>query len=1222
VFISAMVSSAQNVIESAPIDPTDVNKHPSVEVVYTGRLYGYFRVPSKQSGTAGFQPCRQSGDNDSQAAQKFLANRQRYHSAILVGAGDNFAPRREARFFDPPPANPDTANKDYRPRNKEHYEWDWKDLQQGAWVVPEEIGNEALEYQVHHSEATIRADNVACFLAEAGFKAIVPGKHDFYFGPERVRQLARLLASMDRPNDYPKPEEYVAVQMLGANLVIKTSRVEASPPTPDQETWEWPVSVMNLQDGKSVYPWFSSIQVRIMDFTPDSEVPAFLKNRVSEKQARSEDDFLEILKEVIEKTPKSIEDQKHLVDLRNRLEAFRKDSVHVCLSGIDRRPITPDDQCLKDRNRQVFVSGNAVVDEVAWDTEKSGRFSAVTAGENYQLILEQPQENQKSIFHRLRFSVFRPFFYFPHRVPWEHFDPDPYVYLKDKKVAIFGVVDSDIGQHIGLLNFSWLNVDDQDKVESKLKTEVSAQDPVESLREQLRHFKWKYYPNDSNDPVLRVLLAQMSPQRAKMLAAQFPEFQIVVTAADEFQGTSEVDQSTVWSPERTKSGTFVAVPSPYFYLDRQDLEGLLHFGTIRASQKEARKWRLEAEVTDGLPLPVEKHDQTKPSQEFKGRIEGHLRKCLPANAASDVTGWSSIDQIRRLALCAMRESKGADVALIQRRDFYDEFTADDFPIDPAQETDPRKQKERIQQILDRIIWKGDLLTLLYVPGSALKKALEQSDKFKVSDSSFLSLADEEGRGLDYLGIYFDKETKQYLVDEMPLDEKKIYAVATSDYIGAGDTGYPDLAAAALNPRIRPSQYPAEMDTISSIVCRRLFDSREDKEEFCVGPLASADRIAVSGPQQNKQPSFGKRLLKLEPFKWPPLTPLEAATSIEQRAQHHPIWTLALRNFSLGFLNLSNNLTDAQIGRKFAGVSTSGVNAKNTHAVTVALDTRLSRSSHRNEFFVSTGIDFSELSTGDVAPKLSQLKNRWIGELGFVSHVSGGRSKDRFGIVLTLHAEGPLQRPFTTFTLGTKDSLKIIQNRSVLLLPRTGLRWQNGANFFEVGGQAGEEIHALSGYRFNTQGAIVECLSRTGQTFADCITNLSTPPMALIMKDSVATAILQTRPRAGLYWKYGLSIPFGSKVKYELNQEESQEADFFFNFHADNASDTKFLDRSKHSLKFAIWPSFSIGPTLRLLLYQNKVNRDFLFQKQLGFEANFTFNLFNGREKVVQLRQKP
>ena len=99
-------------------------------------------------------------------------------------------------------------------------------------------------------------------------------------------------------------------------------------------------------------------------------------------------------------------------------------------------------------------------------------------------------------------------------------------------------------------------------------------------------------------------------------------------------------------------------------------------------------------------------------------------------------------------------------------------------------------------------------------------------------------------------------------------------------------------------------------------------------------------------------------------------------------------------------------------------------------------------------------------------------------------------------------------------------------------------------------------------------------------------------------------------------------PFGTKVKYELNQEENQEADFFFNFSQDNATDTRFLDRSKHSLKFMIWPSFSIGPSLRLLLYQNKVNRDFLFQKQFGFEANFSFNLLNRREKVVQLKHKP
>jgi len=222
----------------------------------------------------------------------------------------------------------------------------------------------------------------------------------------------------------------------------------------------------------------------------------------------------------------------------------------------------------------------------------------------------------------------------------------------------------------------------------------------------------------------------------------------------------------------------------------------------------------------------------------------------------------------------------------------------------------------------------------------------------------------------------------------------------------------------------------------------------------------------------------------------------------------------------------------------------------------------------------------------------------------------------------LHAETPLRQPFAIFTLGTKDPLKITQNRSVLLLPRIGMRWQNGDNFFEVGGQVGTEIQAFGGYRFNTQGSIVECLPSATRTFATCITENSTPPMTAITKDSGATTILQSRPRAGLYWKYGLSIPFGSKVKYDINQQGNQEADFFFNFPQDNSADTRFLDRSKHSLQFTILPSFSIGPSLQFLLYRNKVNHDFLFQKQFGFEANFSFNLSNHREKMVQIKHKP
>ena len=54
----------------------------------------------------------------------------------------------------------------------------------------------------------------------------------------------------------------------------------------------------------------------------------------------------------------------------------------------------------------------------------------------------------------------------------------------------------------------------------------------------------------------------------------------------------------------------------------------------------------------------------------------------------------------------------------------------------------------------------------------------------------------------------------------------------------------------------------------------------------------------------------------------------------------------------------------------------------------------------------------------------------------------------------------------------------------------------------------------------------------------------------------------------------------------------------------------------------VWPNFSIGPTLDLLMFQNKINRNFFFQRQIGFETKLTFDIFNRREKGVQVKPKP
>jgi len=40
----------------------------------------------------------------------------------------------------------------------------------------------------------------------------------------------------------------------------------------------------------------------------------------------------------------------------------------------------------------------------------------------------------------------------------------------------------------------------------------------------------------------------------------------------------------------------------------------------------------------------------------------------------------------------------------------------------------------------------------------------------------------------YVGIHYDEEQKEYLVNGVPLDPNKLYSVATSDFVSGGDTG--------------------------------------------------------------------------------------------------------------------------------------------------------------------------------------------------------------------------------------------------------------------------------------------------------------------------------------------------------------------------------------------------------------------------------------------------
>jgi hypothetical protein len=1200
------------------------------DIIYTGRLLGYSRVPSLQAFNARPGCPETSEADDSEAATDFLGKRNAaaHKKAILVGMGDNFSPQLEARIFEHPKQSPGT----YAVGNKELYFSDGTQWHFYRAVPP------AVEKVISDGFGTIPTDNVGCFLRAAGFSAIVPGKHDFYFGAERVRELARFLARTNRDYDYEP------VQMLGANLVLQTSPIapKSIPPTLKEKPWfnpEWTsdYEVMNISDGSSVYPWFTYVKIQI------AKLP---NNEYAREALRDEFDKAT--------SPISLSDLPALVGKARKLsgtaltelEGVEKKahdftgSFYICPStgnpnalpekvANDCKPLNVASGQVRLVNGTIayflkldpLVTGDKLA---AGETIEQGKtihgdikhFSTLITGRNYGLcnIISKDQTDC------LRFSVHTPFFYFPHRLPQatsSYTDPDPYVYIHDR-AAIFGVVEPDLASQVGILNFGWKNLG------KGLTTKLSVEDPADALRQQLDYFEVQH----KDFKGLKILLAQTSPQRAKVLATRFPEFQIVVSAADLEQATSELTMTTTWNPDGT-AGSLVAVPAPYF--DSKTRKGWVHFGMIKA-EKKSNSWTLSTNSLEPQAI-AEKED---PASTFWDEIK-KLPNCYsPSKSLSGKTP-SNQDYLKLLVLCTMRERLSADVALIQARDLFEKLPLlDDSAAAPAgtrrmlsRPTTPSATAPanagNFQQMLDRLIWKGDLLTLLYVPGSALKKALELSETFETEENATLSLVVDRGRKLETLGITKDKITGEYLINQLPLEANRIYAVATTDFIGAGDTGYPDLATAALNPKTHPAAFPEKLWSISSLVCRKIFPLSSNANLYCLDSIDSDDYLDETVAAQNpphRQPSAFDRFIDALPFKGPAaeIVPKTIDAAVEQKAQRRSIWRLSLKDLSVAFSSLNNNFTDEEIAEKFAGNTTPSVQAKHSQDFHFGLDVRFSRSSHRRDFFIEPGIDYKSQTTGDTPEKeqVSQINNRAFAEAGFVLWRTPGRPVPNVGLNLSLHAETQFQRPFSNFTLDNNDPLKIYQPRNIVLLPRLGFRWQNKDDYVEFGGQAGKAFNAFRGFAFDTANGEILCVVSPAQSIDDCITENS-KTIGGITKDSPVRVLSEDRPRAGIYWKSNFSIPFGSRVKYIFDDE----GDFLFvNFRKDTTLDTRLRDISKHSLSFTIFPSISIGPTLRLLLYQNKINRDFLIQKEFGIETKISFDIFNRRETGVQFRNKP
>ena len=1095
---------------SAPSAAQD-NRVDAIRILYTGKTFGYFRIPDWQGPTALGDGCKdpaqQKDKSDAAAEFEELLKDQfqidKTKGAILVGTGDNFAPEIEARdFCEPPPGQPG-AGKSYERVGKELFDWD---ANSKSWIRSDA-----------HTEANaapangifmIPTDNIANFFIKEGYVALVPGKQDFYFGPERIRELARFMATQPiLSTTGTLHNDGEGVQMLGANIVIQTTWNTAHEPLPDSENPPWfiprfpaaadligptdssdaEIKMTGLSDGAKVYPWLRGVSLDLSGQNALSKLLPIINSTTFYLCGVNAD------------TPG---------DPNALPKPIKEGSCTILEKKAGEKPTQ-------------FIL------DFPWQDAR--HFDTLRPGANYGLCAVATSAKVKaadgsSTFCE-RFSVYTPFFQSSGdstaktcsdlQKPECYHDPDPYVLIETEDengipedVAIFGVVDPQIGANVGLLNFAWSNT-----ASKNFKSETTVQDPAEALQQMLdsftRTFDEKGYTKEIADGkrrLIKVLLSQMNSEESQILGTRLKQFQVVVSASDPEMATVGDTLTMNWEAPRAGSvrhPMVMAIPEPYIVGSR-DPQAVADIGRfdIRISADANPKWTLYSEHME-LGKPPDKAPPKDTAAAFWKAVSAALKRdCLPQQLSSE----SQSDQIRALTLCEMQKETHADVALLQERDFFPALPANSGDIG---DLDTQQPDLILQQLLDRIVWKGDFLTLLYVPGSALEQVMKESKAFEAADKSNLSVGEYKNRGLVSAGVTFDSARGEYFIDGTRLNPTKLYSVATSDFIGGGDTGYPDLAAAQIRPPTVPADFDKHLVTISGAVCHGL--AGEHWDAHCIGSIDRdmyLDQIAAL--PTNTGPSYtpAEQLWTWSVFHHPSAVPGDPGkakekpatlqSGIDQFVEYRPLWDFSLVKATFGLTTLGHSGTDAQLDSNFGGITTSGVNSNKFTDWASDFQSQLTRNWQHYQVFASPSYTFNVQYKGEsnASRQINQVANLGMFDLG-AARLWAERGPEHLDVVVTTHFETPLEETATTFALksAVPSSLTFNQPRSYTTLFRAGLRWQRRVSSVEFGPQGGHQIEALEGFDFLTNGKVTAtCLALSDISFSTCVANDSNPKL--------------------------------------------------------------------------------------------------------------------------------
>ncbi len=1218
----------------------------AAKIFYSGRMLGYLRQDIVQDKDKQEKDKKDRKFEFSGPAQKFL---DAYHAecktpCILLGMGDNFSPEYKARLDDD---NQFKSRKDPGP--------DYRD------------------------------DNVARFLDAAGFSALVPGKEDFYFGAYRLWKIADSLNQNRRHRG-------VAGPFLADNLVLvpKDEKHRES----SKKSFTDHVDGISTDFSGRAMPWLVRLAFK---FDPSliAVDPAHLEGHLCDASTNPDElspqcetwpwdaeskSFVRI------QNKQSPHEQRRIAD-RKRGAADRKRGAAdlepgwdygFCIAGIAFRSAgggsAPKQYCLPihvevpmfhvpyilktDPQNNTEVAIFAVVDvnfrsympkqNAGWDVKdcKSGQLLKKS------ILYDPPQTYNSQEPDRKKVAD-----WMPHRVEVDAVPP---------KDALEQALDAfQLDEAISTTEFEVAAAAFRDK-------QAVATESLSLATKSLNL-------NGTKFSGVTVLMAQMDYDTAEEFARHVevpkgfalrnqgpnPAFDLVIARADIAHET-RAQETVLHLAAGDARPRFVVGPPPAFDEEQQEIRVPLGSVTLTRQALSAHAdFTTNTEycgndAASGVPQKVPPpegcvakgiSDAWKELQKriFVGSTLVPYEQCyrVIGNKTPDDCGGTKVAAcLMKFATCAMlQDNKGfdteaADTAFLQTRDVWD---TKEITNNPAKTGDEGESKQAwriqlagagtVQEILDKIFWKDDLLAHSNLSGSQLKALIKESAGYKKDENNPLwILHDTSGRGLEPAGLLKGTDPKPGTTDPSlyahleELSDTSLYRVAASSYISNGDTVYPEFAKPGDGGKVTFFRRDKKGVRISVLVCEALAQGatppgsqlyhcgeapdrvRQPQVDETYYAVTEEETQRIAGLiHDNRKPDGNWEYVaaQLHELAVGHDRSPEAQAAIPRGATEKVLQSYPYLDVNLINLSVAGNLNTALATRaetaNFTGVLNSDIPQPTKSEFSWLTSLRI--------------LDRRAHGKWDVGGSIDEKFDKSVqGSLTKASSPNWSANNGTVGPIVQYSISDPRRGPRHLLSFHPFDYTRQITNTSLTLtgMPgsasftfsqrpshgeqfKGGFRYESGDSYFEVGGLYVRNSDVLSQVS-NLPGGNVCNLSDT-TSLAACVGKLT------LTAGQVPVLHYNTFDQAGIYWdsKFNLDVIQG-KWGYQFTSKGN------YNPKSDQISALTRLDTTvSNGLKFQLIGNLSVVPSVELRFFETERTYDFLKRINTKVALTYTFH---------------